>query len=119
TLRSDGSSVYGAERQFSTIWSLGLAWNIHNEALFEGRDGINQLRLRGSIGNPGNQNFDDYISMRIYRYNNENRNPFGASTIISNMGNPNLQWQTTLDRNIGLDLTTLDNRLRVNADYFI
>jgi len=120
TLRSDGSSVYGADRQFSVIWSLGLGWNIHNEAFMkEHLKGVNQLRLRGSVGNPGNQNFDDYISMRIYRYNNENRNPFGASIIINNMGNRNLKWQTTLDRNVGLDLAVLKNRLRVTADYFV
>ncbi|RZK39326.1 MAG: hypothetical protein EOO90_19295 [Pedobacter sp.] len=120
TLRSDGSSVYGADKQFSVIWSVGMGWNIHNESYVKNKLGwINQLRLRGSIGNPGNQNFDDYISMRIYRYNNENRNPFGASIIINNMGNRNLKWQTTLDRNIGFDLMTLDNRLRFTADYFL
>lgn len=120
TVRSDGSSVYGSERQFSVIWSLGLGWNMHRENFIKDRfEWIDQLRLRGSIGNPGNQNFDDYISMRIYRYNNENRNPFGASTIINNMGNRNLQWQTTLDRNIGFDLSILKNRLRFTADYFV
>jgi TonB-linked SusC/RagA family outer membrane protein len=94
TLRSDGSSVFGSERQFSNIWSVGLGWNIHNEAFMKNGNftWINELKLRGSIGNPANQNFNDYISMRIYRYNNENRNPFGASTIISNMGNKNLEW---------------------------
>lgn len=117
TLRTDGSSVYGSERQFSNIWSLGLAWNIHNESIFKESNWMDQFRLRGSIGNPGNQNFSDYISMRIYRYNNQNRNPFGASTIISNMGNKNLKWQTTLDRNIGIDLTTLNSRLTITADY--
>lgn len=121
TVRSDGASVFGADRQFSVIWSFGLGWNIHNEAfLKDGNFGwIDQLKLRGSIGNPGNQNFSDNISTRIYRYNNENRNPFGASTIVSNMGNRNLKWQTTLDRNIGVDFITLNNRLRFNGDYFI
>lgn len=120
TVRSDGSSVYGSDRQFSVIWSLGAAWNIHNESWLKDKlKGISQLRFRASIGNPGNQNFDDYISMRIYRYNNENRNPFGASIIINNMGNRNLQWQTTLDRNIGMDLTIVNNRLRFTADYFV
>jgi TonB-linked SusC/RagA family outer membrane protein len=119
TIRSDGSSVYGSDKHFSNIWSVGLAWNANNESFLKEVKWINQLRFRGSIGNPGNQNFDDYISMRIYRYNNENRNPFGVSTIISNMGNRNLKWQTTLDRNIGFDLTTLSNRLRLNGDYFV
>jgi hypothetical protein len=119
TLRSDGSSVYGAAKQFSNIWSFGLAWNIHNESFLKDSKWINQLRIRGSVGNPGNQNFDDYISMRIYKYNNDNRNPFGTSTIINNMGNKNLEWQTTLDRNIGFDLQTMDNRLRFTGDYFV
>ncbi len=121
TLRSDGSSVFGSERQFSVIWSLGLGWNIHNEAFIKnaGLSWIEQLRLRGSIGNPGNQNFSSYISTRIYRYNNENRNPFGASTIINNMGNKNLEWQTTLDRNIGLDMTAFSSRFRFTIDYFV
>src|SRR5690606_13863107 len=67
----------------------------------------------------GNQNFDDYISARIYRYNNENRNPFGASVIMSKIGNRELQWQKTLERNIGLDLQAFNDRLRINLDYFV
>jgi TonB-linked SusC/RagA family outer membrane protein len=121
TLRSDGASVFGANRQFTTIWSLGLAWNVHKEAFFNkpSFDWMNSLRLRASVGNPGNQNFSDYISTRVYRYNNENRNPFGPSVIIQNHGNPSLKWQKTIDRNIGFDLETMKNRLRINADYFV
>lgn len=120
TVRADGSSVYGADKQFTTIWSLGLAWNIHNESFIKesSLNWINFLKIRGSIGNPGNQNFNDYISMRVYRYNNENRNPFGSSVILSNFGNSGLQWQKTLDRNVGFDLEVLDKRLRFNFDYF-
>lgn len=120
TLRSDGSSVYGAERQFTTIWSTGVAWNMHNESFIKESsfNWINFLKLRASIGNPGNQNFSDYISMRVYRYNSENRTPFGSSVILSNFGNSNLKWQKTLDRNIGFDLEVLNKRLRFNFDYF-
>lgn len=116
--RSDGSSVFGSERQFSHTWSVGLGWNIHNENLLKGVEGIDLLKLRGSVGNPGNQNFDDYISMRIYSYNNHNRNPFGSSVILSQLGNRELSWQKTLDLNLGLDIVILKNRLRVNVDYF-
>jgi TonB-linked SusC/RagA family outer membrane protein len=121
TVRSDGASVFGSNRQFTTIWSLGLGWNIHKEAFFDkvAYDWMNSLRLRASIGNPGNQNFSDYVSTRVYRYNNENRNPFGPSVIVTNHGNPALKWQKTLDRNIGLDLQAFNNRLRFTADYFV
>jgi hypothetical protein len=121
TIRSDGASVFGSNRQFTTIWSMGLAWNVHKEAFFSkpSMDWMNSLRFRASIGNPGNQNFSDYISTRVYLYNNSNRNPFGPSVLITNHGNPQLKWQKTIDRNIGMDLITLKNRLRINADYFV
>lgn len=121
TIRSDGASVFGANKQFTTIWSMGLAWNVHNEAFFSrsSMDWMNSLRFRASIGNPGNQNFSDYVSTRVYQYNNANRNPFGPSVLITNHGNPYLKWQKTIDRNIGMDLTTLKNRLRFTVDYFV
>jgi len=120
TIRSDASSVYGSDKQSTLIWSTGLAWNMHNESFLKDAslDWLNLLKIRGSIGNPGNQNFDDYISMRVYRYNNENRNPFGSSVILNNFGNSGLKWQKTLDKNIGIDLELFKNRLRFNVDYF-
>ncbi|WP_295123215.1 SusC/RagA family TonB-linked outer membrane protein [uncultured Chitinophaga sp.] len=121
TLRSDGASVFGANRQFTNIWSTGFAWNIHKEAFLQDYTDtwLNSLRLRASVGNPGNQNFSDYISMRVYGYNNANPNPFGPSVIVNNHGNPSLKWQKTLDRNLGMDVQVFKNRLRVTADYFL
>ncbi|MDR0544232.1 MAG: SusC/RagA family TonB-linked outer membrane protein [Odoribacteraceae bacterium] len=116
--RSDGSSVYGTSKQITATWSIGLGWNLHNERFFENTGGVSLLKLRASVGNPGNQNFNDYISTRIYSYNYEISNPFGSSVIINTPGNRNLEWQKTLDRNIGVDLIVLQERLRVNVDYF-
>ncbi len=120
TLRSDASSVYGSDKQSTTIWSTGVAWNLHKEPFMQhpSLDWLSLLKIRGSIGNPGNQNFNDYISMRVYRYNNDNRNPFGSSVILNNFGNSGLKWQKTLDRNIGIDLELFKSRLRFNFDYF-
>ncbi len=116
--RMDGASVFGADKQFSNTWSVGLGWNLQHEEFFKKIKAIQLFKIRGSIGNPGNQNFSDYISMRIYSYNNETSNPFGVSTIVSNFGNRKLEWQKTLDANIGFDLATLDNKLRITYDYF-
>jgi TonB-linked SusC/RagA family outer membrane protein len=116
--RSDGSSVYGASKQITATWSVGLGWNLHNESFLRDAEGLSLLKLRASVGTPGNQNFSDYISTRIYSYNYDISNPFGSSVIISTPGNKNLEWQKTLDRNIGLDLIILKERLRLNVDYF-
>lgn len=117
TLRSDGSSVYGSSRQFTTIWSTGLGWNLHREKWLEDAHWLNNFKIRGSIGNPGNQNFNDYMAAMIYSFNLENRNPFGSSVVLSAIGNTNLRWQKTLNKNIGLDLEVLDRRVNVVLDY--
>lgn len=119
TLRSDGSSVYGSSKQFTTIWSTGIGWNMHQESWLGMKQWswLNTLKLRGSIGNPGNQNFNDYISMRIYRFNQENRNPFGSSVILSSYGNENLRWQKTLNKNVGIEFLAFNRRLRIEGDY--
>ena len=116
--RADGASIFGVNKLFTNTWSVGLGWNIHNEHFLEGAGWLDMLKLRASVGNPGNQNFDAYIAMKIYTYNNHHTNPWGVSAIINNFGNPDLEWQKTLDRNIGLDLVVFNNRLRVNFDYF-
>ena len=98
---------------------MGLGWNVHNESFFKGQDWLNYLKLRFSIGNPGNQNFDAYISMNVYGYSTAYPNPLGLSAIISTWGNNNLKWQKTLDQNYGIDLAFLKSRLKITVDYFV
>lgn len=118
-LRTSGSSVFGVSKRYNTTWSVGLAWNIHNEKFIKyNTDWIDYFKIRSSIGNPGNQSFDSSKSMLVYAFQYGSLNNFGLGATISQLGNPNLQWQTTVDRNIGLDLTVLDNRLTVNVDYY-
>ncbi len=117
-LRADGTSVFGSNKLFSTTWSVGLAWNVHNEEFVKQLGWVNNLKIRGSIGNPGNENFDAYISQKTYVYNVELQNMFGASALIEKYGNKDLEWQRTLDKNIGVDLSVLSNRIRVSFDYY-
>ena len=117
-LRSDGSSVFGLSQQFTTTWAIGLAWNVHKEDFFQNQNWLNFLKLRFSIGNPGNQNFDAYISMNVYKYATGYPNPIGVSAIVSTWGNNDLDWQKTIDQNYGIDLAFLNNRLKVTVDYF-
>ena len=117
-IRMDGASVFGSNKRYTATWAVGLAWNIHNEVFFENVEVLDRLKLRASIGNPGNQNFSSYQSYTTYVFNNWNQNAFGASMIVSNFGNPDLEWQKTMDRNVGFDLTMWNNRFNVNFDYY-
>ena len=89
-----------------------------DEVFFENVEVLDRLKLRASIGNPGNQNFSSYQSYTTYVFNNWNQHAFGASMIVSNFGNPDLEWQKTMDRNVGFDLTMWNNRFNVNFDYY-
>lgn len=117
--RLNGSSVFGSTKQFINTWSLGLGWNIHNEKFVKDNlPWINYMKIRGSIGNPGNQNFDSSLSLTTFNYLYTSYNYFGMSSVLANLGNRNLEWQTTLDRNIGLDLTLFKERFNLTVDYY-
>ena len=117
--RLNGSSVFGSNKQFINTWSLGLGWNIHNESFIkDNAPWINYLKIRGSIGNPGNQNFDSALSLTTFQYLYSSYNYFGMSSVLQTLGNRNLEWQTTLDRNIGLDVTLFNERFSMTLDYY-
>lgn len=116
SLRMDGSSVFGSENLFTTTWAVGVGWNIHNEAWCKA-EWLDLLKLRFSIGNPGNQNFDAYTASGTYIYNSTYQNLFGTSAILEKFGNPNLKWQKTIDKNLGLDIDIFD-RVKFSVDFY-
>lgn len=119
TYRLSGSSVFGSNKRFANTWSTGLAWNMHNENFVkEGTPWINLLKLRASIGNPGNQNFSAYQTFTTYSFSNQPATFFGPGVTLNTLGNPDLKWQTTLDKNIGMDASFINRRLSLNFDYF-
>lgn len=117
--RMNGASVFGANKKYINTWSVGLGWNIHNEKFVqEHLPFITYLKLRGSVGNPGNMNYDSAMSLTTFSYSYTAYNYFGLGSVLTALGNDNLRWQTTLDRNIGMDLTLFDNRLSLTLDYY-
>lgn len=117
--RMSGSSIFGANKRTISTWSLGLGWNIHNENFIKDNlPFINYMKIRGSVGNPGNQNYDSALSLTTFSYSYLAYNYFGLSSVLGNLGNDNLEWQTTKDYNVGIDLTLLNNRLNITADYY-
>ena len=116
--RYEGSSKFGKNQRFAPFWSLGTAWNIHNEKFFEGNKNIQLLKLRGSIGYLGNISFDPYQALTTYTYNNRINYIVGAGSVPMAIGNPNLKWERTLSKNVGLDLTLFKNRWDLTLDAY-
>lgn len=117
--RVNGSSIFGVTKRFIGTWALGTAWNLHRENFIKDNiDGISMFKIRGSVGNPGNQNFSSSATITTFSYNFNMLNYFGMTTSLAQLGNPDLEWQTTLDRNIGFDITMLNDRLTVVGDLY-
>lgn len=117
--RLDGASMFGTGNRFRNTWSAGLGWNIHKEPfLSEKTDFFQILKLRGSVGNPGNQNFSAYRAFSTYQFNGWMTNIFGAGVIVKNLGNAGLAWQETINYDIGTDIAFWKNRVTLTFDYF-
>jgi TonB-linked SusC/RagA family outer membrane protein len=120
TTRRDGSSVFGANTsKYGIFPSVAVGWNIANESFMSDLKNVSNLKLRLSVGESGNEAISVY---RTITTNGTNRFPFnGVSTIgalAANLGNANLQWETTLSRNIGLDFGFFGNRINGTVDVY-
>ncbi|GGD88079.1 SusC/RagA family TonB-linked outer membrane protein [Planktosalinus lacus] len=115
SIRTDGSSNFGKGKEFGTFYSASVGWNIAKEDFFA-VDAVNDFKIRASYGTVGNRNGigryapQDLVAFGAY--------PGGSATIPANVGNPELQWETTETSNIGVELNMFNNRLRTVVDYF-
>ncbi|MDE7126473.1 MAG: SusC/RagA family TonB-linked outer membrane protein, partial [Bacteroidales bacterium] len=104
---------------FRNTWSVGAGWNIHKEKfLTDKTDFFQVLKLRASVGNPGNQNFSAYRAFSTYKFNGWMTNVFGAGVIVKTLGNKGLAWQETINYDLGSDITFWGSRVNITFDYF-
>lgn len=118
SLRMDGSSQFGKNNRMAPFWSAGLGWNLHNEAFLKDSRIIERLKLRGSAGITGSQNFDAYQALSTYRYYTNDRYFSWNGAYLLGLGNEDLRWQQALKYDIGFDAEFLKGRLKITADYY-
>ena len=116
--RLDGASMFGTGNRFRNTWSVGAGWNIHKEPFMADSDFFSLLKLRGSVGNPGNQNFSAYQAFSTYKFNGWMTNIFGTGVILNALGNAGLSWQETTNYDLGMDLTFWGERINATFDYY-
>lgn len=115
SIRYDGSSNFGTDNQFGVFWSASLGWNIAKEDFFN-VGFVNDLKFRASYGTVGNRDgISRYAALDNVQFGSY---PGGSATIPSNIGNPDLKWETTATTNVGLEFNLFDRRVRGVTDYF-
>ena len=116
--RMDGSSQFGANKRYAPFWSAGLGWNIHHEKFMQAVPAINYLKLRASIGETGTMDFEKSAVLTMYNYNPGEMYNYWNSAHLQGLGNKNLTWQTTLEKNVGLEFQLFDNRIFGTFDLY-
>lgn len=119
TGRYDGSSKFGQNNKYAFFPSLGLGWLVSNEPFMEGVDAISRLKLHSSIGATGNSEIGTYASLsRLGQSNTILGNQLRVVSYMSNMPNPDLKWEKTIQWDAGIDLGLLKNRLNLELSYY-
>ena len=121
SLRRDGSSRFGANNKWGWFPSVSGAWRIDQEGFMKRYPFIDQLKLRVSYGQTGNNNIGNYSaigSMETTSYLLGTGETITAGAYQSSISNPNLSWEKTSTIDFGLDLKLLNSRISLSADYY-
>ncbi|WP_265764354.1 SusC/RagA family TonB-linked outer membrane protein [Fodinibius salsisoli] len=115
TIRRDGSSRFGENNRWGTFPSLALGWVPSEESFFD-IDWISNLKIRGSYGITGNQGgIDNFQAQGLWGGESYTNAP---GTSPEQLSNPNLQWETTNQLDIGFDIGFMDDRITLVYDYY-
>lgn len=124
TVRRDGSSRFAKDNRWGTFPSVALAWRVSQENFFEPLRGIvNDFKLRASYGVTGQQDgIGNYGYIPVYTAGLDGAQyQFGGKPVYTyrpEAYNPDLKWETTKSWNYGFDLSLLNNRFTLSADYY-
>ena len=122
TFRADGSSKFSEGNQWGYFPSAALAWRVSSEPFMEStREWLDDLKLRFSYGTAGNNNIPSGQMVQTYANSatawiNGFTNYWAPS---KTMANPDLKWETTITRNLGLDFTILGGKINGNIEAYI
>jgi TonB-dependent starch-binding outer membrane protein SusC len=122
-LRTDASSKFAAGNQWGFFPSGSVGWRISDEQFMEGaKTWLSNLKLRGGFGASGNDNIDDGAFIRSYTSSPSNYlEPDVFSSIYSagqTLANPDLKWETTVTKNVGLDFGFFNSRLSGSIELY-
>ena len=137
TVRHDGSSRFGKNNRYGTFPSFSAGWRISQEKFMENVSWLDDLKLRASWGQTGNQEIDNLARYTLYVSNYGEAGfggqSYGTSYDIAGtnggqqlasgfkrdqLGNDNLKWETTTQTNLGLDFGLLRNALYGSFEWY-
>lgn len=121
TVRSDASSVLADGNKWHTYPAVSVGWNVNNEEFMRGIKMLDKLKLRVGYGQTSNQAVPAYktlgvLSTRQYNFGDAT---YATGYYVTELPNPALGWEYSLNWNYGLDFSILKGRISGTIDYYV
>lgn len=119
-MRYDGSSRFSPDSRWGFFPSLSAGWRLSEEGFMKDVDWLDNLKLRASWGKLGNNSIGNYEWQALYGsgYNYIFNNNKTNGITMTSFSNYNLEWEETAITNLGIDFTTLSNRLNGTVEVY-
>ena len=122
TLRRDGSFNFAEDKRFGTFPGISVGWRISEEEFMSGIGLLNNLKLRASYAQMGNDRVPSYQYLTKYELQGyyifgESLNYYDGMDITSTP-NPAITWEVSNNTNVGFDATFLNRLFSLSFDYF-
>lgn len=119
--RADGSSKFAPGQNWGFFPSGSVAWRVSQEDFMKSLSVVSDLKLRASYGLSGNNRINDYLYQTVYNATalyalGGNLNSIGYASPY--LANTDLKWETTISRNLGIDLSLFNSRLQLTVDVY-
>lgn len=118
-IRADGSSRFAKGHKWGVFPSFSAAWRISEEGFMKNLGFVDNLKLRASWGQTGNERIDAFMFLPQYNTSNVVMNGNLVSAVYQKkMANPDVTWETVEQTNVGLDFAFLNNSLYGEIDWY-
>jgi TonB-linked SusC/RagA family outer membrane protein len=118
SFRTDGSSRFYKDVRWGSFWSLGGSWRISKEPFIESNSWINDLKIKASFGEQGNDDIGTYYGWQsLFSISGRNNGNYNGA-IHSQLENRSLKWEKNANLNVGTEFA-LFNRITGTIEYFI
>jgi hypothetical protein len=119
-LRADGASKFGPGNKWGYFPAGSLAWRVKKEKFMENVNFINDLKFRAGVGVAGNNRIPDYLYISTFSNNGTYFYGINNQAVLAyysaGLVNPILKWESTVNKNLGVDLSFLKNKLNISVD---
>lgn len=123
SIRRDGTDKFFKSKKYSWFPSASIAWKVFNEKFIKNIKWINLLKLRASYGETGNDNLGSSLYGAYGAFGNHVAFDWNASHHVPyylvSQDYPNVTWEKTVMKNLGVDFSVLNDRISGSFDYFV